>query len=83
MPLRAERGEPYTLWPGSDAARVKGCICPVLDNGHGNIGLARDRGGWVIFSDCPLHGIGGTAPAEIPQQNRPQVLLPVDRGDDE
>jgi hypothetical protein len=46
-------GEPP--YPGSDAALDKGCICPVLDNGHGNTGLARDRGGWIIVTGCPLH----------------------------
>lgn len=42
-------------YPGSDAARDTGCICPVLDNGHGNVGLARDRSGWVIVVGCPQH----------------------------
>lgn len=46
-------GEPP--YPGSDAALDKGCLCPVLDNGHGNTGLARDRGGWIVVVGCPLH----------------------------
>ena len=46
-------GEPP--YPGSDVALDAGCICPVLDNGHGNTGLARDRGGWYIVVGCPLH----------------------------
>jgi hypothetical protein len=54
--------------PGGDQAVEHGCLCPVLDNGHGNVDLARDRGGWVIVSDCPLHGIGGSQPAPIPPQ---------------
>ena len=37
--------------PGSDAARERGCICPVLDNGHG-----RGPGPFWINGDCPLHG---------------------------
>lgn len=42
-------------FPGSDQARDLGCICPVLDNGHGNPALTRDRGGWVVVVGCPLH----------------------------
>jgi len=53
----------YTLWPGSRAARDAGCICPVLDNGHGNVEAARDRGGWWQFTDCPVHG---PEPAPVP-----------------
>ena len=63
--------------PGSSSAISAGCVCPRLDNGHGSVSLARDRGGWVIFTDCPLHGVGGSAPAEIPAQNHPQTDLPV------
>jgi hypothetical protein len=55
----------YVLWPGSDAARAAGCACPVLDNGHGSVELARDRGGWSQRSDCPVHG---PQPAPIPLQ---------------
>lgn len=55
----------YSLWPGSRKAIAAGCSCPVLDNGHGNLGLARDRGGWIMFSDCAVHG---PAPAPIPAQ---------------
>ena len=44
--------------PGSDAAIVLGCLCPVLDNHHGE--------GWALYSgtmlfwitaDCPVHAI--------------------------
>ena len=62
----------YVLWPGSDTAIAAGCTCPVLDNGHGNVGLARDRGGWWMFSDCPVHG---EHPAPIPQQPGLRVVL--------
>ena len=55
----------YTLWPGSDAARAAGCICPVMDNGRGNIEHARARGGWWMVSDCPVHE---HAPAPIPER---------------
>lgn len=59
----------YTLWPGSPAAISRGCECPRLDNGHGNVELARDRGGWWQFSDCPVHGVlAGGQPAPIPEQ---------------
>lgn len=45
--------------PGSTAAREQGCICPVLDNWHGDPELGRIRG-FVIVSGCPLH----TLPSE-------------------
>ena len=37
--------------PGSDAAQEQGCLCPVLDNGHG-----RGDGPFWINVECPLHG---------------------------
>ena len=43
--------------PGSDEALAIGCLCPVLDNGHGNEELGRIRGFW-INEDCPIHGGG-------------------------
>lgn len=52
--------------PGHDEAIDAGCTCAVLDNGHGNLAAARDRGGYWIFTDCPLHGVGGSHPAEWP-----------------
>lgn len=58
-------------YPGSDAAIAAGCTCPVLDNGHGNVGLARDRGGWIIVVGCPLHS-GDTQ--DVPRT----VLYPTD-----
>lgn len=45
------------LAPGSDEAIAKGCICPVIDNGHGR-GLYTDAKGEKVFvyrPDCPLH----------------------------
>lgn len=42
--------------PGSDEAIAMGCTCPVLDNGHGNERLGKERG-FVISCDCPIHGI--------------------------
>lgn len=41
--------------PGSDKAWEQGCLCPVLDNGHGNEELGKTRGFWIT-ADCPLHG---------------------------
>ena len=41
--------------PGSDEAIEQGCMCPVLDNGHGSDSLAKDRGGFIIVVGCPLH----------------------------
>ncbi len=47
--------------PGSREAALKGCSCPVLDNGHGRgyLGGAKDKDGNVMFvinANCPLHG---------------------------
>lgn len=39
--------------PGSDEAVEQSCICPVLDNNHGQ---GVDGGYWWITRDCPLHG---------------------------
>lgn len=41
--------------PGSDEAGEMGCICPVLDNGHGNEKLGRSRRGFWIDERCPVH----------------------------
>ena len=42
--------------PGSDVARIHGCTCPVLDNGHGAGYLGNgELYGWVVSMDCPLH----------------------------
>lgn len=40
--------------PGSDAAIAIGCICPVLDNSHGQgyLGIADV---YVISAECPVH----------------------------
>lgn len=37
--------------PGSDAALLLGCMCPVLDNAHGRI----DQRYAVTSMGCPLH----------------------------
>lgn len=46
--------------PGSDAALALGCICPVLDNGHGQDDFAPhyDNGKpcfWITIG-CNVHG---------------------------
>jgi hypothetical protein len=46
--------------PGSDEAIAAGCICPILDNGHGK-GVQRETytgriiTDWWINDDCPIH----------------------------
>lgn len=47
--------------PGSHAARVAGCTCPIIDNHYGRgIDLGHGRTQWVTEANCPLHG-GGAA----------------------
>ena len=44
--------------PGSDEAIEQGCICPILDNGHGKgCGWKDDNGEplYWITEFCPLH----------------------------
>jgi len=40
--------------PGSEAARSMGCLCPVLDNGHGRR-APYPPDGWWITQGCPVH----------------------------
>lgn len=40
--------------PGSDAAIAQGCICPVMDNGHGR-GWMGQPGIFVYTDGCPVH----------------------------
>jgi hypothetical protein len=45
-----------TPHPGSPEAGEQGCVCPVLDNGHGRgRGGDGERFGWFILQGCPLH----------------------------
>lgn len=45
------------LRPGSPEAMDAGCRCPVLDNARGKGSMADGaRYGWLVNSDCPLHG---------------------------
>ena len=48
--------------PGSDAAILLKCTCPVLDNNHGR-GVYKCNGEMVywINADCPVHGVDATA----------------------
>lgn len=39
--------------PGSDAALLLGCLCPVLDNNHGK--HMPWPGAWWITEGCPVH----------------------------
>lgn len=48
-------------YPGSESARGKGCVCPVLDNAHGRgwMGGVKDDDEEPLFwvsGNCPLHG---------------------------
>ena len=48
----------YIPNPGSSAALVRGCTCPVYDNAHG-AGRGKDEHGQTVYVmdlDCPLHG---------------------------
>lgn len=61
MTDRTEReGLREWLNPGSPEAVSQGCICAVLDNGHGRgwMGGAKDRNGetlFVVTVGCPVH----------------------------
>lgn len=47
--------------PGSDAALDLGCVCSVLDNGHGRGAYISREGVPQYWMDvaCPLHGADG------------------------
>jgi len=49
--------------PGSSAALMQGCTCPVLDNNHGKW-APWPPDGWWISEDCPVHQ---GAPRENPE----------------
>lgn len=43
--------------PGSNEAIEQGCVCPVIDNGHGKGHLGDgEKYGWWTNADCPIHG---------------------------
>ena len=41
--------------PGSDEALYQGCICPVLDNYHGEGWFSYGKHQFWVAIDCPLH----------------------------
>jgi len=40
--------------PGSDEAIDNGCVCPVIQNEHGEGYMGGDK--YVMRFDCPIHG---------------------------
>ena len=66
--------EELTPNPGSDEAIAQGCLCPILDNGHGNDELGKTRGFWIV-SDCPLHN---HTPEKLPSEGGSKLV-----GDDD
>lgn len=40
--------------PGSDAAQLIGCTCPVCDNNHGK-GYMHISNLFIVVEDCPVH----------------------------
>lgn len=42
--------------PGSPEAVKKGCLCPILDNHHGQ-GYQGIKGIYVYSGNCPLHAV--------------------------
>lgn len=46
--------------PGTPAAKADGCLCPTIDNGHGNPEIGQARG-FVYVAGCPLHSPKDTA----------------------
>lgn len=47
--------------PGSDEALEQGCVCPVLDNGHGR-GYMGQEGVFTMALGCPLHDLPEDSP---------------------
>ena len=43
--------------PGSPAAISQGCLCPIMDNNHGN-GIPAGDGTYLFMhsGSCPMHG---------------------------
>lgn len=77
----ADRVRNFELYkPGSDHALNAGCCCPVMDNGHGSESLAKDRGGWVVNADCPLHGFRPPSGESSLEQNPPNAAEGEENG---
>jgi hypothetical protein len=41
--------------PGSNAAVLRGCTCPVIDNHYGEGRLYPGGTRWIIAEGCPVH----------------------------
>lgn len=56
--------------PGSDLARSQGCLCPVMDNGHGRGAYVDAEHGpqFWITEGCPLHP---AHPVRVGREERP------------
>ena len=60
--LEKERDQMMPI-PGSVIALANGCSCPDYDN--------RDRpagAGWIVTTDCQIHGFNGTHPRVVKQE---------------
>lgn len=49
--------------PGSDEALALGCLCPVLDNGHGRGSMWGDDV-FVFVVGCPVHDVDRAHPPQ-------------------
>lgn len=47
--------------PGTRAAKVQGCRCPVMDNWRGSPEIGRIRG-FIVVQGCPLHAMTDATP---------------------
>lgn len=54
--------------PSSAEAKLRGCLCPELQNGHDGLGIEWGETWtvWGVRSDCPLHG--GNLPSDSQSQ---------------
>lgn len=66
--------------PGSDEALADGCLCPVIDNGHGRgLDVGRPERQFIFDGHCRLHPPGwGTKPVKPALS----VVKPEPEGDD-
>lgn len=60
--------------PGSDEALLRGCTCPVIDNGRGkgSMGGAKDESGATLFvytCGCPVHAPNPAGRAALEARN--------------
>lgn len=52
--------------PGSQAARDRGCICPVIDNHYGRGRPSSNGPQFIMTVGCPLHGGGSVTKGDAP-----------------